>query len=36
MTTHGEELIQRCKQHLIETMHSLPECAPDGGENRGN
>jgi hypothetical protein len=30
MTTHGEELIERCKQHVLETLRTLPECAPDG------
>lgn len=26
----GQALIDLCKRHLIETMQSLPECAPDG------
>ncbi|HXH48093.1 MAG TPA: hypothetical protein VNM47_01855 [Terriglobia bacterium] len=30
MTTHGEELIDRCKQHVIATMRTLAECVPDG------
>jgi hypothetical protein len=28
MPTHGEELIERCKQHVIETMRTLPEMRP--------
>lgn len=30
MTSEGEELIARCKRHVIETMQTLPECAPNG------
>ena len=30
MVTQGEELIERCKQHIIQTLQNLPECAPDG------
>ncbi len=30
MPTHGEELIDRCKEHLIATLRTLPECAPNG------
>jgi len=30
MPTHGEELIERCKRHVIETMRTLPECAANG------
>lgn len=26
----GQTLIADCKQHLLETMRALPECAPDG------
>jgi hypothetical protein len=26
----GQALIDLCKRHLIETMASLPDCAPDG------
>lgn len=26
----GQALIDLCKRHLIETMQSLPECAPGG------
>ena len=26
----GQDLIDACKRHLLETMSSLPECAPDG------
>ena len=26
----GQALIDLCKTHLLETMRSLPECAPDG------
>lgn len=31
----GQALIDLCKTHLIETMRSLPECAP-GGPGLGN
>ena len=27
----GQALIALCKQHVLETMATLPECAPDGG-----
>jgi len=30
MPAQGEELIERCKQHLISTLRTLPECAPTG------
>jgi len=26
----GQALIDLCKRHLVETMQSLPECAPTG------
>ena len=26
----GQALIELCKTHLLETMRSLPGCAPDG------
>lgn len=26
----GQALVDLCKRHLIETMQSLPDCAPDG------
>ena len=26
----GQALVTRCKQHLLETMATLPDCAPDG------
>lgn len=31
----GQALIDLCKTHIIETMRSLPECAP-GGPGLGN
>ena len=30
MPIHGEELIERCKEHVIATLRTLPECAPTG------
>jgi len=30
MPAQGEELIERCKQHVIATLRTLPECAPTG------
>jgi hypothetical protein len=30
MSTEGEKLIVRCKQHILATVRGLPECAPDG------
>jgi hypothetical protein len=29
-STDGEKLIQQCQQHILATMRTLPECAPDG------
>lgn len=26
----GQALVELCKKHLVETMQSLKECAPDG------
>ena len=26
----GDELIEDCKTHILETMQQIPECAPDG------
>jgi hypothetical protein len=28
--THGDDLIGRCKHHLLETMRGMPECSPGG------
>lgn len=36
MPAQGEELIERCKQHVISTLRTLPECAPRKHENKGN
>jgi hypothetical protein len=36
MTTQGEELIDRCKQHVIETLRTLPECAGRRENQRGD
>jgi hypothetical protein len=30
----GRRLIQQCKQHLVETMRSFPECASTGAGAR--
>ena len=30
MPAQGEEFIERCKQHVISTLSTLPECAPTG------
>lgn len=27
----GQDIIDLCKRHLLETLAGLPECAPDGG-----
>lgn len=30
MTTDGEELIKRCKERIIATLHTPSECNPTG------
>lgn len=29
-TARGQELIEQCKEHLLATLRTLPECAPEG------
>ncbi len=36
MTTQGDELIARCKEHLLATLRTLPEWSPTGEDKRAD